>query len=60
MLRTNDIKALAEEWEDEYQEYVDECKKLGNTPQDIFTWVVTEQMTAEEEDYQYKKDEGLL
>ena len=59
-MRTNDIKALAEEWEDEYQEYVDECDKLGNTPMDIFTWVATEQMTAEEEMNDYKRDEGLI
>ena len=58
-MRTNQIKALAEQWEDEYEEYAEECLREGNEPMDIFTWVVTEQMTAQEAQNDYLRDEGL-
>ena len=59
-MRTRDIKALAEQSEEEYAEYVEYCEELDQEPQDIWTWLAEQQATAEEEQYQYQKDEGLL
>ena len=58
-MRTRDLKALAEQSEDEYTEYVEHCEELDREPQDIWTWLAEQQATAEEEMNDYRRDEGL-
>lgn len=67
-MRTNDLKAMAEENEEEYElaksEAYEEWAKgkrleVFDFP-DIFTWVGMEYMTAQEEMNDYRRDEGLL
>ena len=59
-MRTRDLKALADESEEEYAEYVLECIKNGSEPQDLWSWLAEQQATAEEAMNEYQRDEGLL
>lgn len=48
-MRTNTMKQLAEEHEEEYNEYVYECHKMGIAkPLDIYSWVAERRATEEE------------
>ena len=62
-MRTNDLKAMAENMMGEYEEWYDEQLKEGKKPDDImdvFAWVGMEYMTAQEERNDFLKDEGLI
>ena len=57
MLRTNALKALAEEYKDEYEEWLEQQLIDGVIePMDIFAWVGMQYMTAQEEYNDYLKD----
>jgi len=58
-MRTNKIKELVEISREDYQEYVDRCIEDGSEPMDIFTFVVTEEATAQEYYNDYLRDEGI-
>ena len=58
-MRTRDLKALAEQSEDEYAEYVDVCTTNNTEPLDIWTWLAEQQTIAEEEMHDYLRDEAL-
>ena len=58
-MRTRDLKHLAEQSEEEYAEYVEECNDAGSEPTDIWTWLAEQQATAEEAHNDYLRDEGL-
>ena len=58
-MRTNKIKEIVEVSREDYQEYVDRCIKDGSEPMDIFTFVVTEEATAQEYYNDYLRDEGI-
>ena len=62
-MRTNNIKAMAEDMEGEYEEWYENQLKEGVKPDDImdiFTWVGMEFMTAQEEHNDFLRDEGLI
>lgn len=65
-MRTNDIKHLAEEMEEEYEEALAAhvadivINGLEHTDfPDIFTWVVMQKMTAQEDYNKFLRDEGV-
>jgi len=59
-MRTNDLKHIAEQSEEEYAEYVKDCLSNDSEPLDIYSWIAEQQATAEEYMNDYKRDEGLL
>ena len=59
-MRTMSRKYSAEQNEEDYELYVQRCIDSNQEPLDIFEWLSMEQETAEEEQYQYQRDEGLL
>ena len=58
-MRSRDLKALAEENEGEYEEYMEECFERDEEPLDIWTWLAEQQAMAEEAHNDYLRDEGL-
>lgn len=61
-MRTNDIKALAEEMQDDYEEELRLYVKNGGDEMkfpDIFSWVSEQEATKQEEHNDYIRDEGI-
>ena len=58
-MRTRDIKAMAEENQEEYEEYVERCEDSYQEPLDIFEWTEMLRNIAETEMNEYRRDEGL-
>ena len=56
---TKDLKYLAEQSQEEYEEYVSECKANDTEPLDIFSFVAEQIAIEEEYMNQFKRDEGI-
>ncbi|RKX85195.1 MAG: hypothetical protein DRP57_04330 [Spirochaetes bacterium] len=58
-MRSNQLKFLAEQSEEEYEEYCDECLKEGIEPQDIYLWVQGQIADAEEARFEYEREDWM-
>jgi len=58
-MRSRDLKHLAEENEDEYEEYVAQCIIDGSEPTDIWSWIAEQVATAEEYQYEFERDQSI-
>lgn len=67
-MRTNDLKYIAERYREEYEDARSEAIqewKDGDMDEDfyfpdVYEWVGMNILTAEEEIYEYRREEGLL
>ena len=59
-MKTRDLKTLAEESSDEYEEYIAECRKAGLDCLNIWMWIAEQIATEEEYRNDMLRDDALM